>query len=75
LASVLLNRPHAIALLKELVSSKLIDPSWISIEKTKEDSYKLKIKCIQDVSAIEQFCANNHLVMEGQDGFIVILKS
>jgi hypothetical protein len=71
-ANVQLNRPQAVALLKELVKSKLIDPSWISIENPKEDAYKIKIKCIQDVSGIERFCANNKLVMEEQDGFCVI---
>ncbi len=41
-----MNRQQAVGLLKELVVSKLIEPSWISIEKTK-DVYKLKIKTFQ----------------------------
>jgi hypothetical protein len=36
------------ALLKKLVASELIDPSWISMEKTNGDVYRLKIKRLRE---------------------------
>jgi hypothetical protein len=73
-ANVQLNRPQAIALIKELVTAKLIEPSWISIEKTNKDAYQIKIKCVHDISDIAQFCTKNELVMDEQNGFCLISK-
>ena len=40
----LLDRKKAVALLKELVTKQLIQPSLVLIEKRKPDSYQLEIK-------------------------------
>jgi len=62
------------ALLKELVASKLIEPSWISIEKSQEETYQLKIRSISESSEITQFFVNNNLVVKEKNGFWLISK-
>jgi hypothetical protein len=61
-----LNRPQAMALLKILGASKLIEQSWISIEKTNEDPYKLKVKSSQEASETTRFCDSNNLLIKKQ---------
>ena len=61
-------------LLKELIASRLIEPTWISIEKAKKDAYKLKIKTVQKTSEITQFFNSNNLVVEEQNDYWLISK-
>ncbi len=71
--NVHLDRLEALALLKKLIASNLIEPSWISIESAAE-VYKLKIKATQKTVEIEQFFSSNNLVLEEQNGYWLISK-
>ena len=59
-------------LLKHMVTSGLIDPSWISIEKVKEDSYKLKIKAVEKSRELDEFFSSNGLTVELQNEYWLI---
>jgi hypothetical protein len=69
-----LNRKQAVVLLKELAASKLIDPSWISIEKATKEAYRLKVRSSQEPFEITRFCDSNNLSIEEQNGFWLISK-
>jgi len=61
-------------LLKELTSSQLIDLSWVSMEKTKDDAYKLKIKMCEKSHALQEFVDNKKLLLEQDNGYWLISK-
>ena len=69
----LMNRAEALAILTKLLSSKIIDLSWVSIDSNAEE-VKLKIKETQKNPLLEQFCSNNNLKLEEQNGYWLISK-
>jgi hypothetical protein len=69
-----LDRQQAMTLLKQLTVSKLIDPSWISMEYT-SNGFKLKIRAVQKTPELIQFFATNNLVMEEQAGYWLISQT
>jgi hypothetical protein len=69
-----LDRQQTIALLKELLASNLLEPTWISLEKSKENTFKLKIKTSEKTCAIQQFFSANNLMLEEVNGYWLISK-
>jgi hypothetical protein len=58
-----LNRLEAMALLKELVASDLVNPDYVSLHKEKSESYQIQIKCGYNEARIKQYAKNNDLII------------
>jgi hypothetical protein len=59
-----MKRHEAVALLKELGSEHLLQPSWVLIEQRKPDSYQLCVKGDYDLNGIEAFLQKYNLAIE-----------
>jgi hypothetical protein len=68
-----MDRAEALILLKQLSTSRIIDPSWFSVE-NKGEAVELKIREPQKSSQLEQFCSNNNLKLEEKNGYLLISK-
>jgi len=60
---VLLDRPEAMALLRELMSYNLVEPSWVSIGERKPKNYQLQIKSDYNKSEIEKYAQEKQLTV------------
>jgi hypothetical protein len=58
-----LDRLQAMALLKELVSNNLVDPSYVSIGKRSPTNYQIQIKC-NNKEEIEAYAKKHGLTIE-----------
>jgi hypothetical protein len=69
-----LDRAEAIALLKELISLNLVQPSLISVEKNSRGSFSLIMKVNGDLQGIRQLTAEKNLAMEEdtEKGYCII---
>jgi|GEM_PF-3289899 hypothetical protein len=67
-----LDRKQAMDLLKALADRRIIDPDWVSVEKTEADSYKLKIKTTPEKIELERFVCENKLSLEEKNGYWLI---
>lgn len=57
-----MRRPEAISVLKELVTARLIQPSMVSIEHNRQDSYSLVMKDGYDPISLGVFLVGRGLV-------------
>jgi hypothetical protein len=71
-----IKRVEAVALLKELGSEKLIQPSVVLIEQRKPDKYQLCVKGNYDCYEIESFLKKYNLSFEEDitKGYLCIFK-
>ena len=69
-----MNRNETVTLTKELLESRSIVPIWISMEKNKGGTYKLKIKTFEKTYAFQEFIKNNNLLLEDEKGYCLISK-
>ena len=69
-----LNRAEAVALLKELISLNLIQPSLISVEKNASGGFSLIMKVDGDLQGMRQLIAEKNLAMEEDEekGYCII---
>jgi hypothetical protein len=67
-----LDRKKAVALLKELVTEQLLQPSLVLIEKRKPDRYQLQIKGDYDRKQIGMFLENRGFSLEENEDYLVI---
>ena len=70
-----MNRAQAVALVKELVASELIEPSWISIQNVTNDLCKLKINIPVRKQEIRAFILKNDLLLEEQEEYWLLSKN
>ena len=70
-----MNRTQAVALVKELVASELIDPSWISIQNVTSELCKLKINIPVRKQEIRDFILKNNLQLEEQEEYWLLSKA
>lgn len=70
-----MNRSEAIAVLKDMVASKVIDTSWVSLQKDNQDDYRLEMKTTS-FDAIREFEAERGLAGEEdrEKGICIIYK-
>jgi hypothetical protein len=66
-----MKRAEAVALLKELGSDQLIQPSVVLVEQRCPDSYQLRIKGNYNLQEIEVFL-NNRFLIEEYKKYLVI---
>jgi hypothetical protein len=66
-----MKRNEAVALLKELSVSKLIEPSWVSINQDQDD-FSLKLKVPQCEPILKEYCNTNNLFLAEKDGYLFI---
>jgi len=59
-----MRRGEAVALLKELVTEQLIEPSLVLIKQEKSDRFQLQIKGNYNIKEIEMFVKNRFSVQE-----------
>ena len=71
-----MKRAEAVALLKELGEEHLIQPSLVSIEQRKPDSFELCIKGFYDLELITAFIREFDLTVEEntKKGYLCIFK-
>ena len=71
-----MDRKEAVALLKELSTECLIQPSLVLIEKRKPDSYQLRIKGDYDRQLIQTFLNKKNFEFEENSdrGYLSIFK-
>jgi len=71
-----LDRADAIALLKELVSLHLVQPSLIMVKKNADGSSSLVIKVNGNIQSVRQFVAEKNLAMEENQktGYFIIFE-
>ena len=71
-----MDRKQAIALLKALVASDLIEPSWVSIKGKKPNDFQLQIKCDYNKKEIEEYAKTQGLTIEEEEEkrYLVIFK-
>ena len=69
-----MDRAEAVALLKELISLNLIQPSLISVEKNSSGGFSLIMKVDGDLQGIRQLIAEKNLAMEEdkEKGYCII---
>ena len=70
-----LDRLQAMALLKELVANKVVEPTYIHVSLRKPDDYQIQIKCDNN-EEIEVFAKNHGLTVieDKQRKYLVIFK-
>jgi len=59
-----MNRPEAMALLAELVSNNLVEPTYIHVSLRKPNHYQIQIKCDYYKSEIEAYAKKHGLTIE-----------
>jgi hypothetical protein len=59
-----LDRPQAMAMLKELVAHNLVEPSYVNICLRKPDHYQLQLKSDFNTKEIKEFAEKNGLTIE-----------
>ena len=71
-----MNREQAMAILKELVSEDLVEPSYVNICERVPSHYQIQIKCDYNKSGIEAHAKKNGLtIIEDKEGkYLVIFK-
>ncbi len=70
-----MKRAEAVAVLKELSTELLIQPSWVLIEQRKPDSYQLCVKGDFDLPQLEDLLKKYTLSFEEDTkGFLCIFK-
>ena len=69
-----MERKEAVALLKELGTEHLIQPSLVLIEKRKPDRLQLQIKGNYDRPLIEAFLKNRGFSYEENQDYLIIFK-
>ncbi len=70
-----MDRTDAVALLREITDKRLVEPSFISIEKNKHGTYNLIIKGESDIKELKELVAGKNLVIEeDKKGNYVIYK-
>jgi hypothetical protein len=71
-----LDRKEATALLKELMTKDLIDPSWVSIGERSPNHFQLQFKNVNDIQKLEAFIRSHNLVIEVNQNreYIIIYK-
>ena len=67
-----MDREDAVALLKELGTRQLIQPSLVLIEKRNNDSYQLKIKGNYYLESVEAFLSSRGFSYEENKEYLVI---
>jgi hypothetical protein len=65
------KRAEAIALLKELGSGQLVEPSLVLIERKSPDFYQLIIKGNYSLQEIKTFLGNKFLIEENKNYLII----
>jgi len=68
MGNVHLDRQEAIALLKELTDLKIIQPSFVAIEKNKQSGFVVIIKGDCDIQALKELVAERNLAIETEKG-------
>ncbi len=68
------KREEAVALLKELGSVSLIQPSLVLIEKRKSDSYQLQIRGDYNRQLIGIFLKKRHFSFEMSNDYLIVFK-
>jgi hypothetical protein len=68
------KREEAVALLKELGSVSLIQPSLALIEKRKSDSYQLQIRGDYSRQLIGVFLKKRHFSFEMSNDYLIVFK-
>ncbi len=76
MGNVHLNRLEAMALLKELVASELVNPDYLSIHKEKSGNCQIQIKCDYNKAHLEEYAKKNGLTMteDKEREYFVIAK-
>jgi hypothetical protein len=69
-----LERKEAVALLKELGTELLLQPSFVLIKQRTPDSYQLEIKADYDCKEIELFLKNRGFSFKHDEDYLVIFK-
>ena len=69
-----MDRREAVALLKELGTEHLIQPSLVLIKQRTPDSYQLEIKGNYDSQRIEEFLNNKGFSYEENKDYLIIFK-
>ena len=71
-----MDRAEAVALLKELISLRLIQPSLISVEKNAGGSFSLVLKVDGDLRGIRQLIAEKNLAIQEdkRKGYFIIFE-
>lgn len=59
-----MDRPQAMAMLKELVANNLVDPSFVNICERKPNHYQVQIKCDYNGKEIEEYARKHGLTIE-----------
>ena len=68
-----MKRSEAVALLKELSTKQLIQPTFVLINQQKPECFELQIKGSFDFQAINQFVNNRFTIKENlEKGFLTI---
>jgi hypothetical protein len=71
-----LNRAEAVALLKKLLTSDLVQPSLLSLDKLKDDEYQLIICADCDHQPIKEALAQSkYLCMQNEYGCLIIYSA
>ena len=63
-----LDRHEAVALLKELNGLNIIQPSFVTIEKSKQGGFVIVIKGEYDIRALKELVAEKNLAIETNKG-------
>lgn len=71
-----MNRLEAMAMLKELVTNNLVEPSYVSISERKPKDYQIQIKCDYNKEEIEKYAKKYGLTIEGdkEKKYLLIFK-
>ncbi|HMK93856.1 MAG TPA: hypothetical protein VK536_00495 [Candidatus Limnocylindrales bacterium] len=71
-----MDRAEAVALLDELISLHLVQPSLILIEKNSNGSFSLVMKVDGDLKGLRQFVAEKKFAMEEDErkGYLTIFE-
>jgi hypothetical protein len=74
--NVHLDRAEAVALVKELISLHLVQPSLISIEKNTRGAFSLIMKIDGDLQGIKHLIAEKNLAIEEdkEKGYFIIFE-
>ena len=74
--NVHLDRAGAVALVKELISLHLVQPSLISIEKNTRGAFSLIMKVDGDIQGVKHLIAEKNLVIEEdkEKGYLIIFE-
>jgi len=71
-----LDRAEAVALLREMISLHLVQPSLISVEKNTRGGFSLIMKVDGDLQGIKRLIAKKNLAMEEdkKKGYFIIFE-